>query len=223
MILRGYKKISAILKSNLLSNSSDSISVDLGCGSRPHNPLSAFNVIGIDISKPEWVDSEYQSALKFIQTEVGQKLPLSDNFADVVTGFDFLEHIQRTPIGNNGIGEFIRIMNEIHRVLKPGGIFIGATPFYPIAAAFTDPTHVNYITKGTHIYFTDSNWATKLGYGFTGKFTNLLVEPVAPGFPKKLWDEVFAIQEPKENFFKKNIRKLNGKTHLIWIFKKEIS
>lgn len=40
-------------------------------------------------------------------------------------------------------------MNEVHRVLKPNGIFLHQTPAYPSTVAFRDPTHVNIITEET--------------------------------------------------------------------------
>jgi hypothetical protein len=61
-------------------------------------------------------------------------------------------------------------MNEIHRVLKTGGIFLSFTPAYPYAEAFQDPTHVNIITESTFPdYFCKPNlWGRT--YGFTGAF-----------------------------------------------------
>lgn len=62
-------------------------------------------------------------------------------------------------------------MNEVHRALKPGGIFLSRTPFYPISSAFTDPTHVNVITANTFpMYFDDKHTWAKM-YGFKGRFT----------------------------------------------------
>ena len=48
-------------------------------------------------------------------------------------------------------------MNEIYRVLKPGGTFYAITPYYPRDEAFVDPTHVNIITNKTHTYFQAHN------------------------------------------------------------------
>jgi SAM-dependent methyltransferase len=62
-------------------------------------------------------------------------------------------------------------MSEIHRLLKPGGVFYAVTPGYPSPAAFQDPTHVNFITLGTIEYFSGSSvHARTLGYGFDGEF-----------------------------------------------------
>ena len=62
-------------------------------------------------------------------------------------------------------------MSEIYRVLKPGGIFFSCTPVYPHPEAFSDPTHVNIMTRETFDYFTSPG-----DYGFTGDFTILKIE-----------------------------------------------
>ena len=61
-------------------------------------------------------------------------------------------------------------MNEIHRVLKPRGIFLAQTPVYPFSACFTDPTHINPVTSETFsLYFDDQRkWGAM--YGFKGSF-----------------------------------------------------
>ena len=66
-------------------------------------------------------------------------------------------------------------MNEIWRVLKPGGILYASTPAYPHNEAFQDPTHVNFITEKTVEYFM-GNVRYQAGhdigkmYGFIGRF-----------------------------------------------------
>jgi hypothetical protein len=61
-------------------------------------------------------------------------------------------------------------MDEIHRVLKMGGIFLSLTPAYPDAKAFQDPTHVNFITDRTFPdYFCSPNLWGRM-YGFKGNF-----------------------------------------------------
>jgi hypothetical protein len=65
-------------------------------------------------------------------------------------------------------------MDEIHRILRPGGIFYHRTPAFPFKEAFQDPTHVNIITEDTFpLYFCSNGdkdaWASI--YGFAGSFT----------------------------------------------------
>jgi SAM-dependent methyltransferase len=64
----------------------------------------------------------------------------------------------------------VELMNEIYRVLKPGGRFYSFTPAHPASAAWRDPTHVNIITDETFLYYFDDayRWADK--YGFRGYF-----------------------------------------------------
>jgi len=90
---------------------------------------------------------------------------------DYVTAYDVLEHIQRVLITN---GEtkypFISLVNEIFRVLKPGGFFFSMQPCYPAKQAFQDPTHVNIMTEDTfYLYFCEPAWARI--YGYEGSFT----------------------------------------------------
>ena len=70
-------------------------------------------------------------------------------------------------------------MDEVFRVLAPGGYFFHSTPAYPSPAAFQDPTHVNIITEETMpLYFCGNNYKEWLGsnepiaciYGFKGSF-----------------------------------------------------
>jgi len=60
-------------------------------------------------------------------------------------------------------------MNEVWRTLKKDGIFFSHTPVYPLRTAFGDPTHVNFITEETFLYFDDQKNLASI-YGFTGAF-----------------------------------------------------
>ena len=120
------------------------ISVDLGCGSSPKNPFNAEKLVGVDKVK---LDNILQADLAL------QQIPLPDCSCDYVTAFDFIEHIPRQSSVEPSANPFINLMNDIYRVLKPGGIFLHKTPAYPHQEAFMDPTHVNIITEKTIIYF----------------------------------------------------------------------
>ena len=140
----------------------NSISLDLGCGKLPKNPFNADEVFGIDFIEDG--DLKIRSADLAIEP-----IPFPDQFFDFISAFDFVEHIPRVIYSPHKRFCFVELMNEIYRVLKPGGLFLSFTPAYPVLDAFSDPTHVNIITEKTFpTYF-----ANQLGasiYGFTGKF-----------------------------------------------------
>ena len=71
---------------------------------------------------------------------------------------------------------FVEVMNEIYRVLKPGGVFLSFTPAFPAAAAWRDPTHVNIITDETFPLYFDDKLRLASVYGFTGYFKILKQE-----------------------------------------------
>ena len=142
------------------------ISLDLGCGVNPRNPFAATNTHGVDIR------SDLANEIRQADLSV-EPIPYESNFLDFCTAFDVLEHIPRLS-WQNGTSRlaFLELMNEIHRVLKPGGLFLHSTPAYPSKQAFQDPTHTNMITEDTiPLYFCEpANLAKKLGYGFQGSF-----------------------------------------------------
>lgn len=137
--------------------------LDLGCGARPKNPFNADEFCGVDVR--DNLEGNIKSADLIIEP-----IPFGDEMFDFVTAFDFIEHIPRVIYVPHRRNAFVELMNEIYRVLKPGGLFLSMTPAYPHAVAFRDPTHVNFITDETFpMYFDDNKrWASI--YGFKGAF-----------------------------------------------------
>ena len=137
--------------------------LDLGCGTKPRNPFSAHTVFGVDINDV--------SISNIVQSDLSQSpIPFENGSMNFITAFDFIEHVPRVIYLPSIRFSFIELMNEIHRVLKPGGIFLAQTPVYPFSACFTDPTHVNPVTSETFsLYFDDQRkWGAI--YGFKGSF-----------------------------------------------------
>lgn len=137
--------------------------LDLGCGLRPKNPFQMDQVYGVDISE--------NTPLNIRGADLAvEPIPFENNYFDGVSAFDFIEHIPRIIYMPSRRFCFVELMNEIYRVLKPGGLFFSFTPAYPAPAVFRDPTHVNIITDETFpMYFDDKNRIATI-YGFNGYF-----------------------------------------------------
>jgi SAM-dependent methyltransferase len=152
--------------SALTGRSHETTTLDIGCGTNPRNPFAAQTTFGIDIRE------NLEKNIKYADLTV-EKIPYPDANFDYITAYDFLEHVPRVIYLPERRFPFIELMNEIHRTLKPNGIFLSHTPIYPFSAVFRDPTHVNIITEETFpMYFDDKSQAGKM-YGFTGSFTVL--------------------------------------------------
>jgi SAM-dependent methyltransferase len=137
--------------------------LDIGCGTRVANPFNANNLYGVDIR--ESIDKKIRAADLNVD-----KIPFPDNFFDFVTAYDFIQHVPRLIYCPQRRFPFVELMNEIFRVLKPGGFFLSNTPAYPDVKAFQDPTHVNIITENTFEYYFCHNKLWARIYGFNGKF-----------------------------------------------------
>lgn len=141
--------------------------LDLGCGPVPRNPYGRDELYGVDLGAPAGSDGPIRRANLAVSP-----IPWPDDSFESVSAYDFLEHVPRVLPTADGQGTrfpFIELMNEVWRVLKPGGLLYASTPAYPHQAAFQDPTHVNILTVDSHIYFTRPQRVAAM-YGFTGDF-----------------------------------------------------
>jgi SAM-dependent methyltransferase len=62
------------------------------------------------------------------------------------------------------------LMDEVWRVLKPGGVFRSWTPMYPHPEVFQDPTHLSVWTIKSMDYFCGDYAAAKRIYGIRACF-----------------------------------------------------
>jgi SAM-dependent methyltransferase len=150
--------------------------LDLGCGSVPRNPYGRDTVFGVDLSGSTDGGSIRRANLAL------QPIPWPDDSFESVSAYDFLEHVPRvlpTADGQDTRFPFIELMNEIWRVLKPGGLLYACTPVFPSKAAFQDPTHVNIMTVDTHLYFVRPQRMAAM-YGFNGDFVARRVQLTRP-------------------------------------------
>ncbi len=103
--------------------------LEIGCGSayfsyelqkRGHSVTSLDSLTGIsrqDLNSIKTIFSKGGQTFQFIEG-TATRLPFPKNSFDAIFIIDVIEHIQ----------EENKVMQEIHRVLKPGGFFIASTP-----------------------------------------------------------------------------------------------
>jgi SAM-dependent methyltransferase len=119
--------------------------LDFGCGNNPRNPFLAHEFYFADILNIEELrlrsrttGISYQYVLEnYSQITRFARLPFNDKFFDVVTAFDVLEHLSRE--NTNSPNEFISVLNEIHRVLVPGGNLSSSDSSIPKSCCFSRP------------------------------------------------------------------------------------
>jgi hypothetical protein len=143
------------------------IKIDLGCGAKKQPGF-----IGIDNRKLPGVD--------VVQDVTQFPWSLPSDCASLVMASHLVEHINpMTPdvratrlielllekklitksevdekIGETSLEPtFIRFMDEVWRILKPGGQFMAAMPYAGSAGFYQDPTHINNVTEATWAYF----------------------------------------------------------------------
>jgi ubiquinone/menaquinone biosynthesis C-methylase UbiE len=104
--------------------------IELGCGLR-----KAEGVIGLDINPRSDAD-----ILCDLNTGI---IPFGDNSVDKVLAYDVLEHVE----------DFIAVVEEIWRILKPGGVLDVSAPFMSSVNYFSDPTHRRAFTSKSFDYF----------------------------------------------------------------------
>jgi SAM-dependent methyltransferase len=84
-------------------------------------------------------------------------LPFRTGVFEAVGAFDVVEHVD----------DLVALMEEIHRVLKPGGVAYVTTPHFSSANAHTDPTHRRALSLRSFDYFDDAH---ALAYYSTARF-----------------------------------------------------
>ena len=79
-----------------------------------------------------------------IKADLNKGIPLRDNSCGIVRAYDALEHLHDKKF----------IMEEIHRVLAPGGVLLSNTPSTDGRGAWQDPTHVSFWNENSFWYWT---------------------------------------------------------------------
>lgn len=107
------------------------LALDLGCGNRK-------------LPGATGIDSLSLPAVDIVHDLDVFPWPLADASYDLVFANHYLEHADN----------LVRVMEEIHRILAPGGRLVVQVPYFRSLDAVTDPTHRHFFTSMTLDYFT---------------------------------------------------------------------
>lgn len=187
--------------------------VDLGCGKikKGRIGIDLYPAPGVNIvmdlntlevmalptevggdAEPLWAEYEGQhGTIRTLVRDTEQRrfgLPFKDDSIESIISHHALEHI--------GAG-FVPLIDEVYRVLKPGGMFRAITPLFPSRTAVEDPTHVRYFMEGTWESFcghlgTEDNptgcWMDSFSVPYTKARFEMLHKDVTPPTPvDKQW------------------------------------
>lgn len=115
--------------------------LDVGCGDR-----KLPGAIGIDRLALPAVDIVHDLNLF--------PWPVESASYDLVFANHFLEHVT----------DVLKTLEEVHRILKPGGRFVTQVPYFRSVDAFGDPTHAHFFTSATLDYVSEDTTLSRYGY-----------------------------------------------------------
>lgn len=84
--------------------------------------------------------------------------PYEDNSFDLVFGHNVFEHLE----------DQVATMEELWRILKPGGRLVLTVPYFRSIDAFNDPTHEHFFTSSSMNFYLDGD-DSLAGYKYTNK------------------------------------------------------
>lgn len=118
------------MNANLTTGAAQPVKVNLGCGRKYYE-----GYLNCDVNRQVKAD-------RYFDLETFP-YPLEPGFADEIFMDQVLEHLEDIP----------QVMDELHRILKPGGVLKVRVPYAKSDWAFQDPTHKHFFTENTLSYF----------------------------------------------------------------------
>lgn len=99
--------------------------LDAGCGTGGFSKKMEIlgEVTGVDINDTALVYCRKNKLTKAVKASI-LSLPFPDNFFDIITCLDVIYH--------KGVSDDISALKEMHRVLKPGGLFVLRVPAFEL-------------------------------------------------------------------------------------------
>ena len=140
--------------------------LDLGCGNKKRE-----GTVGVDHND--------RTAADIVHNLNKFPYPFPDSSVDHIYMDNVLEHLD----------DVIRVMEEVHRVLKPDGTVKIIVPYFRSVWAFVDPTHKSFFSVASFAYF-DPEHIVCQRYDYTrARFCKeklVFNETIPNGFLKKL-------------------------------------
>ena len=124
------------VEGNALAWASRSALLALDLGAAHRKPPG---YLGVDQHSGDGVD---------IVATLPEPLDLPDNAVGVIRAVDFLEHVPAK----------VPLINELYRLLAPGGMLLTLTPSSDGRGAYQDPTHIAYYNENSFWYYTDDQY-----------------------------------------------------------------
>jgi len=126
------------------------IRLDLGCGKNKRND---GEWIGVD--SRQFTDKEGKELVDQVVDLTVFPWPWDDNSVDEVHASHFVEHLTAE--------QRVKFINELHRILKPDGLFFATCPSGRSMWAWGDPSHTRVITSGTLSFLSQRQYAEQVG------------------------------------------------------------
>ena len=127
--------------------------LNLGCSDE-----QVHGYLNVDRWTPPWATAD-----NFLKVDLEKDWPWEDSSIQYIQAHDVIEHL----------ADKMHTMNEIHRVLKPGGRVEIIVPTTEGRGAWQDPTHVSYWNRNSFLYWTEGDLhyeRFKAAYGMKGCF-----------------------------------------------------
>jgi hypothetical protein len=121
--------------------------------------MTSIEIGGGTLVQPGWINLDSRNGVgEWRRMAQDTPWPTGDNTVTAIRASHVMEHI---PAGQDRID----VMNEAHRVLRPGGVFEIIVPLMVGTwHAIADPTHVSFWCKESFHYF-DGLFAANADYG----------------------------------------------------------
>ena len=130
-----------------------SLRLNLGCSTTCER-----GYLNVDLWTPAWAAPD-----NFLQVNLSASWPWEDSSVDEIRAHDIIEHLP----------DKMHTMNEIHRVLRHGGLVDILVPTTDGRGAWQDPTHVSFWNRNSFFYWTEGNphyHRFREAYGMKGSF-----------------------------------------------------